>query len=211
MDFARQQRNPAKHLIGISAVIVLHVLVIYALVSGLARKVVEIVRAPIETKVIEETVKPPPPPEIPVPPPPKLDAPPPPFIPPPEVVITQPPPVAPTITATQTPPPAAVDITPVAPTAPPAPPAGPVAIRLVCPTMVQPAMPRKALQEGISGAVTARARIKGGRVIAVEILKSQPRGLFDSAVRSAMSQYQCNSSGDQEVVAIQEFDFKVND
>ncbi len=211
MDFARQQRNPAKHLIGIGSVVLLHVLVVYALVSGLARKVVEVVRAPIETKVIEETTKPPPPPEIPVPPPPKLEAPPPPFIPPPEVVITQPPPPAPTITATPTPPPAAVDITPVAPTAPPAQPAGPVSIRLVCPTMVQPTMPRKALQDGINGTVTARARIRGGKVIAVEIVRSQPRGVFDAAVRSAMMQYQCNSSGDQETVAVQEFDFKITD
>jgi len=210
MDFARQQRNPAKHLIGIGAVVLLHILVVYALVSGLARKVVEVVRAPIETKVIEETVKPPPPPEIPLPPPPKLEAPPPPFIPPPEVVITQPPPPVQTITATQTPPPAQVDITPVAPTAPPAAP-GPVSIRVVCPTQVQPTMPRKALQENISGSVTARARIKGGKVIAVEIIKSQPRGLFDNAVRSAMSQYQCAASGDQEIVAIQEFQFTVNE
>ena len=146
----------------------------------------------------------------PLPPPPKLEAPPPPFIPPPEVVITQPPPPAPTITATPTPPPAAVEITPVAPTAPPAAP-GPVSIRVVCPTQVQPTMPRKALQENISGSVTVRARIKGGKVIAVEIIKSQPRGLFDNAVRSAMSQYQCAASGDQEIVAIQEFQFTVNE
>ena len=213
MDFARQQRNPGKHLIGIGAVLLLHLLVIYALVSGLARKVVEVVRAPIETKVIEETVKPPPPPEIPVPPPPKLEAPPPPFIPPPEVQIATPPPPAPTITATQAPPPPVVDMRPVAPTAPPAPAPkpGPVAIRLVCPTMVQPTMPRKALQEGINGSVTARAVIRGGKVVSVEIVKSQPRGLFESAVRSAMMQYQCNAGGDQEVIAIQEFEFKITD
>ena len=40
MDFAKQQRNPARHLLGIGAVVVLHILVVYALVSGLARKVV---------------------------------------------------------------------------------------------------------------------------------------------------------------------------
>ena len=37
MDFARQQRDPTRHLIGISVVILLHVIVIYALVTGLAR------------------------------------------------------------------------------------------------------------------------------------------------------------------------------
>ncbi|HET9024451.1 MAG TPA: energy transducer TonB, partial [Burkholderiaceae bacterium] len=62
MDFAQQQRDPTRHLIGISAVVLLHVLVVWALVSGLARKVVEVVKGPIEVKVIEEIIKKPPPP-----------------------------------------------------------------------------------------------------------------------------------------------------
>src|SRR6476620_2392230 len=107
MNFSRRQADPRRHLVGIGFVILLHAIIIYALVSGLAKKVVDVVRAPIETKVIEEIKKPPPPPEIVVPPPPKLKAPPPPFIPPPEIQIATPPPPAPTITATtQTPPPA---------------------------------------------------------------------------------------------------------
>ncbi len=44
MDFARQQRNPTRHLIGITSVVLLHVLVVYALVTGLARTVVEVSR-----------------------------------------------------------------------------------------------------------------------------------------------------------------------
>ena len=65
MDFAQQQRDPTRHLIGIGAVVILHVLVVWALVSGLARKVVEVVKGPIEVKVIEEIIKkPPPPPEV---------------------------------------------------------------------------------------------------------------------------------------------------
>ena len=35
MDFAQQQRSPTRHLIGITVVVLLHVLVIYALVTGL--------------------------------------------------------------------------------------------------------------------------------------------------------------------------------
>ena len=119
MDFSQRQADPRRHLIGLTMVIAFHVLVVYALVTGLAKKVVDVVRAPIETKVIEEIKKPPPPPEIIVPPPPKLEAPPPPFIPPPEIQITAPPPPAPTITATTpTPPPAAVVIAPAPPPAP---------------------------------------------------------------------------------------------
>ena len=91
MDYAQAQRNPGKHLTGIGIVVVLHVLLGWALVSGLARKVVEVIKAPIETKIIEE-VKPPPPPETPPPPPPKMALPPPSFVPPPEIQIANPPP-----------------------------------------------------------------------------------------------------------------------
>jgi periplasmic protein TonB len=53
-------------------------------VTGLARKAVEVIKQPFETKIIEELK---PPPDMPPPPPPKLALPPPPFIPPPEVQI----------------------------------------------------------------------------------------------------------------------------
>jgi periplasmic protein TonB len=90
MEFSQYERHPGKRLSGIGVVMLLHVLLIYALVTGLARKVVEIVKQPIETKIIEE-VKPPPPLEMePPPPPPKMTAPPPPFIPPPEVAVATP-------------------------------------------------------------------------------------------------------------------------
>ncbi len=123
MDYAQQQRRPTKHLVGLGVVILMHLLLGWALVTGLARKVVEVIKAPIETKIIEEVKPPPPPPEN-LPPPPKTLPPPPSFVPPPEVVITPPPTPAPSITVTQTPPPPAapVVIAPVAPEAPPAPP-----------------------------------------------------------------------------------------
>jgi protein TonB len=92
MEFSEYERNPGKKLTGLALVILLHVLIIYALVTGLARKAIEVIKQPIETKIIEE-VKPPPPPELPPPPPPpKMVAPPPPFIPPPEVTVATPPP-----------------------------------------------------------------------------------------------------------------------
>ena len=215
MNFSKRQADPRRHLIGFTLVILFHALVVYALVTGLAKKVVEVIRAPIETKVIEEIKKPPPPPEIIVPPPPKMDAPPPPFIPPPEVTLAAPPPPQPTITATTpTPPPAPVVIAPVAPVppvavvaAPPAPKPAVVAIGVICATQVQPVMPRKALQEGINGSVRARVTVKGGKVVSVEILSSQPRGVFDAAVRAAMMQYGCQA-GEDEIKAEQLFDFK---
>jgi protein TonB len=80
---------------------ILHIALIYALVTGLARKVVEVIIPPLETKIIEE-VKPPPVDKPPPPPPPKLAAPPPPFIPPPEVRIETPQQLQNTITAVST-------------------------------------------------------------------------------------------------------------
>ena len=219
MNFSKRQADPRRHIIGFTLVILFHALVVYALVTGLAKKVVEVIRAPIETKVIEEIKKPPPPPEIVVPPPPKMDAPPPPFIPPPEVTLATPPPPQPTITATTPiPPPAPVTIAPAAPVptapvaappvaAPPAPKAAVMAIGVACAAQVQPVMPRKALQENLSGTVRARATIKGGKVVSVEILSSQPRGVFDAAVRTAMMQYSCQA-GEDEIKAEQTFDFK---
>ena len=86
MDFTQNGKDPAKSFVGISVVVLLHVFIVYALVTGLARKVVEVIQQPIETKIINEyKPPPPPPPEKPLPPPPKSAAPPPPFVPPPEV------------------------------------------------------------------------------------------------------------------------------
>jgi periplasmic protein TonB len=176
--------------------------------------VVDVVRAPIETKVIEEIKKPPPPPEIVLPPPPKLEAPPPPYIPPPEVQIATPPPPQTTITVApspEPPPPTVMTPTPPVVVAPPAPAPKPsvVAIGVACPTMVPPVTPVKAAREGITGTVKARATIKGGKVIAVEILSATPRGVYENAVRTAMMQYGCNASGDDEIKADQIFDFKL--
>ena len=106
MNYAQQSRNPSKHLVSIGIVILLHLLIVWGLMSGLARKVVQVIKAPIETKIIEEVKPPPPPPErIELPPPPKFTPPPPAYVPPPEVQVQTPPPPQQTITVTPTPPP----------------------------------------------------------------------------------------------------------
>ncbi len=124
MDFAQQQRNPGRHVVGIGIVLALHLVLGWALLNGLAQRLVEVIRAPLETKIIEEVKPPPPPPPENLPPPPKFAPPPPSFVPPPEVVVNPPPTPAPVITTTVVPPPPApVFITPPpAPAAPPAPP-----------------------------------------------------------------------------------------
>ena len=131
MDFAQQQRNPGRHVLGFGIVLALHLVMGWALITGLAQRLVEVIKAPIETKIIEETKPPPPPPPENLPPPPKFAPPPPSFVPPPEVNVNPPPTPAPTITTTQVaPPPTIVTVAP-APViiAPPAP-APPVASRV---------------------------------------------------------------------------------
>lgn len=113
---------------GFGLVLGLHLLLGWALVSGLAQRVVEVIKAPIETKIIEEVKPPPPPPPENLPPPPKFAPPPPSFVPPPEVMVNPPPTPAPTITTTTVTPPPAPPVSispPPAPAAPPAPPAPP--------------------------------------------------------------------------------------
>ncbi len=94
-------------LVGIGFVVLLHIAIIYALVTALAHRSVEVARAPIETKIIDQA--PQEKAELP-PPPPKLAPPPPPFIPLPEINVQTPPPAqstAPTVITTVKPPVAA--------------------------------------------------------------------------------------------------------
>ena len=216
MNFAERQRDPRRHLVGFTAVVLFHALLVYALITGLAKKVVDVVRAPIETKVIEEIKKPPPPPEIVVPPPPRLEAPPPPFIPPPEVQIATPPPPQPTITAvTPTPPPAPVVIAPAAPpavVAPPAPAPAPLTAATVCSNhatvMGEAAFPRDALRAGIEKGealiqftVTANGEIKD-----IKALRST-HPIFARASMRLVTEYKCQGRG-QDVIVQVPFSYK---
>jgi protein TonB len=114
MSSYAQQRSPGRQAIGFTLVILLHAFIGYALVSGLGKQMIEVIKQPIETKIIEET-KPPPPDLPPPPPPPPQQAPPPPFIPPPEIVINAPAPPPPVVAAVTAPPPAPAPVTHPAP------------------------------------------------------------------------------------------------
>ncbi len=67
LDFHYQPRDPSRQLKGLLIVIALHTLLVYALVSGMARKGLNLIKKPLEAVVIQEVILPPPPP----PPPPK--------------------------------------------------------------------------------------------------------------------------------------------
>ena len=209
MDFARQQRNPSRHLVGVGSVILLHVLIVWALFTGLARKVVEVVKGPIEVKVIEEQVqKPPPPPEV-LPPPPKLAAPPPPFIPPPEINVAPPPTPAPVITAVtpEAPPaPQAPVIAKVDPTPPPPPAPAVQAAAVVCPNYRQiigsMAYPREARLEGIEGEVNIEFTVASNGSVRDVVIKSSSNRVFNRESLRAISGLSCQGQGrDIRVVA----------
>ncbi len=115
MAYADQGMSPAR-MVSLALVALLHVVLGYAFVSGLALRVVKVVTGPLETFEVEEpTVD-----EEPPPPPPQLEEIPP-YVPPPEVVVESRAPPQPTITIqTEAPRPAPPVVAP-----PPPPPAGP--------------------------------------------------------------------------------------
>ncbi|EIP84784.1 TonB family protein [Burkholderia humptydooensis MSMB43] len=76
---------------GIAVVLLLHAVLIYALLNGLATRVVQVIQHPIETRIIEPVKPPPPPMPVVKLPPPKFAPPPLPFVPPPEVPVQAPP------------------------------------------------------------------------------------------------------------------------
>ncbi len=209
MDFARQQRDPARHLIGITFVVLVHVVVIYALVTGLARKAVEVIKKPLTATIIEEIKTPPPPP--PPPPPRKIVEPPKmqqTYVPPPDVPVpTQT--TEPVITSvTPTPPPEPVVIAPPAPPvveAPPAPPKPAIRRGAVPIERVEPVYPREAIKDNISnGKVVARLQVdEKGLVTSVTIVEANPRKVFDREVIRALSQWKFKPEGDRYIAEIE--------
>jgi protein TonB len=182
MNFAGYERNPSKKWIGISVVVLLHALIIYALVSGLARKVVEVINQPVEARIIQEVsehVAPPP-------------APPPvrPLTPPP---ITPPPPAPPVVQPQQPAPPQTIatvaEVKPAAP-APAAPARVPVRVAAVVDARAceKPAYPRRALENGEQGTVVLAFLIGvDGKVVDSKIEKSSGHKELDKAAVAGLS------------------------
>jgi protein TonB len=120
MSYLQEEGWSRRTWYAVIAVAILHVLLGYALISGLAIKAVKVITGPLETVNIEEQA---PPPEEPPPPPPKLEDIPP-YVPPPDVQIETSAPPPPTIsTQSAVPQPQPTVAPPAPPPAPPAPPA----------------------------------------------------------------------------------------
>lgn len=224
MDFSQGAADPRRHWVGLSVVVLLHVVVIYALVTGLARQVVDVVRVPVETRLIEEIIPPAPPPPSPPPAvvvtPPRRLPPPPVVVPPPEVVVTVLPQIAPTITAAP-PAPAPIDLAPASPSAAiesaaPASGAGRpqvLAAGIACSRTPPPVAPNVSTE--IKGSLFVIGTLKAGRVVQIDIDRNTLKGVpdrrtlraFINAIEVAMKEgYVCTGDG---VQIRQEFFFDI--
>jgi len=117
MAYADQKMSGGK-MVAIVIVVLIHAVLGYAFVTGLAMNVVKKVASDLKTFDVEE--EPPPPEEEPPPPPPEQPLEPPPVVAPPPIVQTQTI-AAPVITTVTTPPPVPVPAPPPPPPPPPAP------------------------------------------------------------------------------------------
>jgi periplasmic protein TonB len=216
-EFGKRQAHPVRRFGGIAVAVALHLVLIWALVNGLATRVVQIVQQPIEARIIVP-VKPPAPP----PPPPKpvekvvskprVAVPPPPFVPPPEVHVQAPPPA--TITHQDVP----VQSAPVheAPPAPaPVPAAKPVKreIDVVCPNSDEVrasiVYPPEAQDNNITGDVTVEFTVDpDGRVTNLRV--AQPADpVLNRAALSAVKRFNCIAQGQSVRVRVP-FSFNLN-
>jgi len=178
MNFTHNEKSTGKNFTGITIVVLLHLLVAYGIVTGLGKRLVAKMVAPVETKIIEE-VKPPPPKELPPPPPPpEMKAPPPPFIPPVEVNVQQPPPPQNVIASATNVKPATTEIQkapPAPPAAPPGPPKTGVRTAAVVDfnTCAKPEWPKSSLRNEETGTVQLSFLIAAdGRVADSKVVKS---------------------------------------
>lgn len=202
MNFAENQRASAPALARISAVVVLHIALGYALLNGLAHQIVEVLKEPLDVSIIEE-VKPQPPKAL--PPPPKVVEPPPPYVPPPEVHVEAPTPVENTITVTtpEPPPPAPVQVV-----APPT-----VNVAVACANHVEVrrgvVYPPQAERMGLNGDVVVDFVLSAdGRVTDVAVAKTT-NTLFNNAATTAVAKLHCSGQGHDVRVRVP-FSFRVD-
>ena len=191
MNFTHNEKSTGKNFTGITIVVLLHLLVAYGIVTGLGKRLVSKMIAPVETKIIEE-VKPPPPKELPPPPPPpEMKAPPPPFIPPVEVNVQQPPPPQNVIANATSVKPASNELQ----KAPPAPAAAPGPAKSVhipavadFSTCAKPEWPKSSLRNEETGTVTLSFLIGvDGHVADSKVVKSSGFRELDKAAVNGIS------------------------
>ncbi len=213
MDFADDRKMSMNKMIGIGLVILLHILLVYALVSGLATSAIDVIKKPLEIKIIQAAAPPPPPPQMTPPPPPQLTTPPPPYIPPPLIQVQQPTPPPPVfaVTTTVKPPPAFAKAAPPAP-APTAAPSTDVAV--VCPAFasLKADLANTFSDDSATDGITSAKVVVGfvisptGGISGVHILSSNDPDL-NEAVMQGVQGLRCGGQG-QDVAVSQPFAFE---
>ena len=195
MNLARQRSDPGRNVTAIGLVILVHIALVYGMVSGLAGKVMDAFKAPLEVSIVEEIHKTDPPPpkpaEIkPAPPPPT-------YVPPPEVSVAPPPTPAPVIAATTAAPPPATAVQAPAPTPAPAEPPKPavVNVAVACPNHIEvrsrTPYPPQAARMGLSGDVLIEFTVKpNGTVTDITVVRSS-QAIFNTVAANAVAQLVC--------------------
>lgn len=205
-SFSAPGRSPQR-LAGLAVVVLIHVVVLYALTSGLAQDVVRAIRPPLQTRLIEEArpEPPPPPPKKVVEAKPRNEAPPPPYVPPAEV--SPPATAAPVIAVTSAEP---VPAPPVAPPPPlPAPPRV-VDVGVACANVAQVRQavdyPDDALRLGVAGKVMVQFTVgAAGELRNLRATSSPHRSLTRAALEAARQLRCTGQGGDADVVFPFEF------
>jgi protein TonB len=188
MAYADQQMS-GNRVIAIILVALIHIVAIYAMVTGLAS---EAYRKALEHVTTVNVNEPPPPPPKTPPPPPPPNAPPPPVAPPPPISIAVAPPVIQTVPNIQPPAPPV----PVAVPAPPPPPA-PSKARGASPlnqsrwaAQISDNYPARAANEGVEGTVTVSGTVTpDGRAGTCSVSGSSGSRDLDSAACAGMQRY----------------------
>jgi protein TonB len=188
---------------GIAVVVGLHLVVGWALATGLATKAVEARKKPIEMALLPEVLPPPPPPKVVKIEPVQKVVPPPAYVPPPEVVPVVTPPPAP-IQVVQAAPPKEPVVVAAAPAPVPAPPAPPAVVKreisLACPgyeAVLATALEEAIDRVGLKGTVQTLIKIRGNQVVDVATL-SGPKEYY-KYVQSAVKRMRCTAGGADEV------------
>ena len=182
MAYADQQMS-SRRIVAIAVVALLHAIIGYAFITGLAYNVVKKAVADLKTFDVDEP--PPPPEQKPPPPPPEQKVEPPPMVAPPPIVST-PTVIAPPIQTVQVAPP--VVITPTAPPAPPPPPPKPSVAKSASPRgsigtwVSSDDYPSRALREEKEGVVGISFDISAdGRVSNCQVTSSSGTPELDQA------------------------------
>lgn len=196
-----QSVSSQKRLLGLLLVLIFHVVLIYALINGLAQNIVKTVIDPLEVKIIEQVKLPPPPPPPPpkdIPPPPKEAAPPPAYVPPAEVKVEsnnqdtiaavtskEPPPSAPIA--------APIEPAKVAPEPAPQKPKERTKATAIMTSCAKPSYPAESQEQEEEGSVKLSFFVDTeGNVTESKVIKSSGFSRLDNAARQAFSQCKFN-------------------